>query len=37
MGGLTREIRQTLVLLGLMAGVVATFVGLGVLATRAVG
>lgn len=37
MGSLTRELGQTLVLLGLMASVVGTFVALGMLATRALG
>lgn len=37
MGSLTREIGQTLLLLGLMASVTATYVGVGLLAIRVLG
>jgi hypothetical protein len=37
MGSLTREIGQTLFLLGLMATVTATYVGLGLVAIRFLG
>jgi hypothetical protein len=37
MGALTREIGQTLFLLGLMASVTATYVGVGLIAIRFLG
>jgi hypothetical protein len=37
MGSLTREIGQTLFLLGLMTTVTATYVGLGLMAIRFLG